>query len=191
MMFNSSRLMNDTNIMNSTRQQYTRPETALENTKTNNPKTISSIKISKVPHKDLNSPATKGNKRALIDTSNNQSYMPALGNNDEDEDEDDALLTQALNEQEAKNCDSQTPPAKKPKSLVLSLFDDEEDQDMTLHLDEDSGQSITKNVKKISFAALLEDSQEEDEALAHEKEEVDKKSNSIYIDETSSEEEND
>jgi len=190
-MFNSSRLMNDTNIMNSTRQQYTRPETALENTKTNNPKTISSIKISKVPHKDLNSPATKGNKRALIDTSNNQSYMPALGNNDEDEDEDDALLTQALNEQEAKNCDSQTPPAKKPKSLVLSLFDDEEDQDMTLHLDEDSGQSITKNVKKISFAALLEDSQEENEALAHEKEEVDKKSNSIYIDETSSEEEND
>ncbi len=183
--------MDDTNIMNSTRQQYTRPETALENTKTNNPKTISSIKISKVPHKDLNSPATKGNKRALIDTSNNQSYMPALGNNDEDEDEDDALLTQALNEQEAKNCDSQTPPAKKPKSLVLSLFDDEEDQDMTLHLDEDSGQSITKNVKKISFAALLEDSQEEDEALAHEKEEVDKKSNSIYIDETSSEEEND
>jgi len=191
MMFNSSRLMDDTNIMNSTRQQYTRPETALENTKTNNPKTISSIKISRVPHKDLNSPATKGNKRALIDTSNNQSYMPALGNNDEDEDEDDALLTQALNEQEAKNCDSQTPPAKKPKSLVLSLFDDEEDQDMTLHLDEDSGQSITKNVKKISFAALLEDSQEENEALAHEKEEVDKKSNSIYIDETSSEEEND
>jgi len=194
MIFNNSRLMNDSSIMNSTRQQYTKSGTVLDKINKNKSTTVSAITISNIPNKDLNSPATKGNKRTLFDTSNNQSYLPVLDNNnnknnDDDDDDDDALLTQALNEQESKTNDSQTPPAKKPRSLVQSLFDDDEDdQDITLHLDEDSSQSVTRNVKRFSFAALLE-SQDSEEVIVCEKENIDKKSNTIYIDETSSEEE--
>lgn len=92
------------------------------------------------------------------------------------------MLTQALNEQEAKK-ESQTPPAKKHKSLVQSLFADD---------DEDMDQMEVTNVtsKKITFASILETREiSDDEKDVVDTGEKGKQSCSIYIEETDDEDE--
>lgn len=118
-----------------------------------------------------------------MDTSNNQDYINNSNsgnlNPDEVDDDDDLLLTQALDEQEAKN-DSLTPPSKKQRSLVQTLF---EESDSVMELDNNSTE-VTKLTTKISFANLLETSKDSDE---DEDAKMEHQSKSIYIEETDSE----
>jgi hypothetical protein len=121
----------------------------------------------------------------------------------QDSDDDDALLTQALDAQEARNATIQkSPPAKKVgwtfeilfriyllnnlnntkikmRSLVQSIFADEDEETMN-----ENQHQITK---KITFAACLDDSNPDENTRTSNE----KKTSAIYIEETSSEEEHD
>ena len=150
---------------------------------------------------------TKASKRPLFDS--NQVFLSgSLNQNDPkvnvqnnkqsensntlqqpDSDEDDVLLTQALNEhQEILRSQSNPtrkaspPPAKKMRSLTKTLFDDSDN-------DDDGDHTITKSVNNnktvgMSIARLLEsDDDSEDDSSNGRK----KLATSIYIEETDSE----
>ena len=159
---------------------------------------------------------TVRNKRTLFDSSNNQAYLATESKTNEknnSSDEDDVLLTQMLDQQEkaAAATDqqkSQQPPSKKIKSLVQSLFEDNdgesEDESYVnghkddtirranydeIEIDVDSndggGQRVVDGGKKktISFVNFMNNT-----LNISQKEEIPKVGTSIYIEETDSEE---
>lgn len=154
-----------------------------ENIETHN-RTKSKIVIEKIPK--AGNQTSKGNKRTLFDTSNylNNSNIPRDSNSNKaenDDDDDDLLLTQALDEQESKK-DSKTPPSKRKRSLVQTLFDD---NDEVMELDNNSANEVTKIASKISFANLLETSKDNEDS--NDEDDTKMQSKSIYIEETDSE----
>ena len=91
---------------------------------------------------------TARNKRTLYDSSNNQVYLAPEAQknaNNNSSDEDDVLLTQMLDQQEktaAAQQKPEQPPSKKIKSLVQTLFEDNDTES------EDDNDAINKNLHK-------------------------------------------
>ncbi len=164
------------------------------------PATKSKITITKiVPEETIERP-TKRNKRSLCDTSNNQTFLneseirAEIGMKSvqvpESEDEDDVLLTQALNRQEQMSQskkDSQTPPAKKQKSLIQSLFEDGDDGNESSSSDFMVIANNNASAKKISFATLCQNSQSDDSSDEDGNNTTYKEKNPVYVADSDSE----
>jgi hypothetical protein len=141
----------NTTLSNSTNLNVTSSAIDNENNNNNNNNNndtallSSSLRSSKSAVAGVITPTTR-NKRTLFDSSNNQAYMTTeksevprhAEHRNNSSDEDDALLTQMLDKQEKataasaltqKAKDQKSPPSKKIKSLVQSLFEDNETEE--------------------------------------------------------------
>jgi len=164
----------NTTLSNSTNLNVTSSAIDNENNNNNNNNDTallsSSLRSSKSAVAGVITPTTR-NKRTLFDSSNNQAYMSTEKSaatrhaepRNNSSDEDDALLTQMLDKQEKataasalgtslyqvsqKANDHKSPPSKKIKSLVQSLFEDNETDESGVGTSEKEAENQVENKK--------------------------------------------
>jgi hypothetical protein len=146
------------------------------------------------------STGSSGQKRALFDSSNNNEYllnrkqqMPGTNSKSNDSDEDDALLTQVLQEHqnkvEAERTLKSTRPTKKIKSLVQTLFENNDDEDPGEEEQEEEDLSEKMDSDQNAGSAVISLENFLDDSLPGSNNEIKKAAPAtIYIEETDSEE---